>query len=244
MSQGYEEYDTPTVTAGPVIDVDDMAEVETPQADVTHNVAGQHQAAADTELPALPADESSDETSNKGKKTANGETEEFEIASEEEKEEIDLKVKRTAMLTAQKELEEAESKALARKDKEKAKKDHAEAQSSGGGVAAPATHPAELPPGMYLPKARAKVDDPKDMQETMMQLMAHVHNLSKDLKDMQDKIRERDDTIEKLNAGSSPTGFQREFGKGAPQPVDRKITERPKKYTGNFHVFVPWQEKL
>ena len=244
MSQGYEEH-TPLVTAGPIIaDGDGMAEVDTPQAEVTHSVAGQHHSAADT---ALPADESFDEASDKGKKTADGETEQFEIASEEEKEDVDLKVKRAAMLKAQKELEDAESKAQARKDKEKEekeKKDHAEAQSSGGGVAATVTKPAELPPGMYLPKVRVKSDDSKDMQETMMQLMAQVHNLSKDLKDMQDRIKERDDTIDKLNAVSSPTGFTREFGKGAPQPVDRKITERPKKYTGNIHEFVPWQEKL
>ena len=77
-----------------------------------------------------------------------------------------------------------------------------------------------------------------------MQLMAQVHNLSKDLKEMQEKIKERDETIDKLHAVPDQKGIVGEFGKGAPQPVDKKITERPKKYTGNIHEFVPWQEKL
>ena len=243
MSQGgYEEH---AIDGANIADGgnDGMAEVGTPEAttaEATHSVAGQHHSAADAALAEEPFEEASD----KGKMTADGEeTEKFDIASHEDDADDDLKVKRAAMVKAQEELEAAEAKAQARADKakaDKAKKDHEEAQSSGGG----AGKPAELPPGMYLPKVRAQPEETKAMQESMMQLMAQVHNLSKDLKEMQDKIKERDDTIDKLNAGSSQTGVTREFGKGAPQPVDKKITERPKKYTGNIHEFVPCQEKL
>ena len=68
----------------------------------------------------------------------------------------------------------------------------------------------------------------------MTQLMAQVHSLSKDLKDMQEKIKERDETIDKLHAVPDQKGIVREFGKGAPQPVDKKITERLRSTQGTF----------
>ena len=217
---------------------------------------GQQRSAADAALAQEPWTEASEEfirtQTQAGKKKADGEeTEEFDIASPADNPELELEAKRAAMIKAQEELEEAEKKAQAHKDKEdkekkekedKEKKDHEEARSSGGGV-------GQLPPGMSLPNVRvhpeaATRDEAKAMQETMMQLMAQVHSLSKDLKEMQDRFKERDETIDKLHAGSAPNGSVREFGKGPPQPVDKKITERPKKYTGNIHEFFPWQEKL
>ena len=101
MSQGgYEEHAT---DGAPIADGgnDGMAEVGTPQAttaEATHGVAGQQRSAADAAL----AQEPFEEASEGGKKKVGGEeTEQFDIASQGEDPEVDLKVKRAAMIKAQ-----------------------------------------------------------------------------------------------------------------------------------------------
>ena len=96
-----------------------MTAVGTPYAttaEATHGAAGQQRSAADAALAQEPWTEASEEfvrtQMQTGKKKADGEeTEEFDIASQEDNPEVELKVKRAAMIKAQEELEEAEKKA-------------------------------------------------------------------------------------------------------------------------------------
>ena len=119
MSQGgYVEHNPNATNDANITDGgnEGMTEVGTPDAttaEATHGVAGQQRSAADAAL----AQEPFEEASETGKKKADGEeTEQFDIASQGEDPEVDLKVKRAAMIKAQEELEEAEKKAQARKD--------------------------------------------------------------------------------------------------------------------------------
>ena len=90
------------------------------------------------------------------------------------------------------------------------------------------------------------------MSDMLQQLMSQVHALSKDLGEVKNQLKEKDVIIESLRAGSAApaaappqhTFGQREFGIGAPMPVDKKIAEKPRKYAGNVLEFIPWQEKL
>ncbi len=92
------------------------------------------------------------------------------------------------------------------------------------------------------------------MLDTLQQLLAQVHALSKDVGEMKEQIREKDSVIESLRAGAKAPPMRSEpgtelpvtkpMGTGPPLPVDHKIAENPKKYSGNVIEFVAWQEKL
>ena len=121
MSQGgYVEHNPDATNDANIADGgnEGMTEVGTPHAttaEATHGVAGQQRSAADAALAQEPFEEASETV----KKKADGEeVEEFDIASPADNPEIELEAKQAAMIKAQEELEEAERKAQARKDKE------------------------------------------------------------------------------------------------------------------------------
>ncbi len=129
-----------------------------------------------------------------------------------------------------------------REDRER--RDH-EAAASSTGVGA-------FPPGFALPRAKSQGGDSDTaMLDAMQQLLSQVHALSKDLGEVKAQLHAKDAIIESLRSRAETPAVREgpgaelqaptPAGSGPPLPVDRKIAEKPNKYSGNVIDFGAWQ---